>query len=242
MRKLKITSIALFLALAITSFVMKYDALIKEGPRQELVLSIENESVELNLYRETFISGIKLKGYAFGPNLLQKSGSFDEVISIVLNGKPVELNFEDKRGYRLELKSTVPVDDIREEVALEIIKELSLTAETVTIDKKINYLKLEDKSLAQSGIKDIPVGAASYSDTRNRKRRYLGYSLEMLAESLNEDFENWTFVGDAQNEEYLGIEVILNGNLETVLKELKNQGIKSEEKVIQQEVLLISKN
>ncbi|MFN3800135.1 hypothetical protein [Belliella pelovolcani] len=127
MKKLKIMSIGLFLALAITSFVIKYDALIKEAPRQELVLSIENESVALNLYRETFISGIKLKGYAFGPKLLQKSGSFDEVISVILNGKPVELNFEDKRGYKLDLKSTVPVDDIREDVAFEIVKGLGLT-------------------------------------------------------------------------------------------------------------------
>lgn len=242
MKKLKIISIGLFLALAITSFVIKYDALIKEGPRQELVLSIENESVVLNLYRETFISGIKLKGYAFGPKLLQKSGSFDEVISVILNGKPVELNFEDKRGYKLELKSTVPVDDIREDVAFEIVKGLGLTAKTIAKEKAVNYLTLENESLAQSGIEDLPVGAASYSDTSKRKRRYLGYSLDKLAESLNEDFEKWTFVAEANNEGYLAVEVSLNGSLETILNELKAQGIKSEERVIQQEVFVVSKN
>ncbi|MFN3800134.1 hypothetical protein [Belliella pelovolcani] len=105
----------------------------------------------------------------------------------------------------------------------------------------MNYLTLEDENLAQSGMKDLPVGASSYSDTKKLKRRYLGYSLDKLAESLNEDFEKWTFVAEANNEAYLAVEVSLNGSLETILNELRAQGIKSEEQVIQQEVFVVSK-
>ncbi len=241
MKKVKILSIGLFLAMAITSFVIKYDALTKEGPRQELVLSIENERIDLNLFRETFISGIKLKGYATGPKLLQKSGSLDEVISMILDGKPVELDFEDKRAYRLELKSSMLLDDVREEVVQEIIKTLNLEAKHTTIDKTVNYLTVDDYSLAQSGLKDLPTGAASYSDIKKGKKRYLGYSLDKLAEELNEDFEGEIFLAEFSDSVYLGIEVSLKKRSETLLSELERQGIKSERKMIKQEVLFISK-
>lgn len=225
MKKIKVVLLGVLMLLSIASFVVKYETLKTEGPRQEAVIIEKNDRFELELHREKFLTAFETKGSAWGPQLIQKSGSFEEVMSVLLDTPYLEFEEGDKRKYRLDLKSSVPLDEVREEVAALIFKQLNLKSTKSTYDLKLYEISISDASIMDAKIESMDAGMVSYSDIKNGKGKYIGFTLDQLAKTLNENLENNIFVAASEDQsKRIGIEISNINSLDKNLSDMKSQG------------------
>lgn len=225
MKKIKMVLLGVLMLLSIASFVIKYETLKTDGPRQEAVIIEKNDRFELELHREKFLTVFVSKGYAWGPQLLQKSGSFEEVMAVLLDNSYLKFEEGDKRKYRLDLKSTVPLDEVREEVAALIFRELKLKSTKSTYDLELYEISISDESIMKTKLESMDAGMMSYSDIKNGKGRYIGFTLEQLVKSLNENLDNTIFVASTEDQsKRIGIEISDINSLDKNLSDMKGQG------------------
>ncbi|MCH7397177.1 hypothetical protein MM236_04215 [Belliella sp. DSM 107340] len=241
MKKVKVLFVGVLMMLSIASFVFKYETLKKEGPKQERVLEIKNERFELELYREKFISGIVLKGSASGPNLLQKSGTFEEVIMALFDTPFLDFEGEDKRKYRLELKSKVPLEEVRREVGTAIFEKLGYRTSMDSKRYELYEISISNFDQMATMLSQMDKGMVSFSDIKNGKGRYVGYSLEQMVNMMNENLGSNKFIAtEMEKSERIGVEISNIEKLDSILSDLKKQGFEINEVVKIQEVLIIS--
>ncbi|AFL86001.1 hypothetical protein Belba_3500 [Belliella baltica DSM 15883] len=241
MKKIKVVLLGVLMLLSIASFVIKYETLKTEGPRQEAVILEKNDRFELELHREKFLTAFETKGSAWGPQLIQKSGSFEEVMAVLLDTPYLEFEEGDKRKYRLDLKSSVPLDEVREEVAALIFKELKLKSTKSTYDLELYEISISDESIMKTKIESMDAGVMSYSDIKNGKGKYIGFTLDQLAKTLNENLENNIFVAASEDQsKRIGIEISNINSLDKNLSDMKSQGFAVKTVTQSKEFLVIS--
>lgn len=225
MKKIKVVLLGVIMLLSIASFVIKYETLKTEGPRQEAVIIEKNDRFELELHRQKFLTAFETKGSAWGPQLIQKSGSFEEVMAVLLDTRFLEFEEGDKRKYRLDLKSSVPLDEVREEVAALIFKELKLKSSKNTYELEFYEISISDETIIENKLESMDAGVMSYSDIKIGKGRYIGFTLEQLVSNLNENLGNNVFIAAPEDQsKRIGIEISDINSLEKNLSDLKSQG------------------
>ena len=243
MKKLKMTGFIAIISLGIMSFVWKFELLKLEGPRQELVLEEINEDYQVRVYREKFITGIIHKGYAIGPNMLQKSGDLREVIGVLLDVSKVELADTDKRQYKMEINTSKPLKLVQPEIAAFVLDTLGFSLEKTERLVQTKNIRVQDWDKAVQVKKEMGPGVLTYRQVKNNRMELLGYSLNELKKEFEDLFPATYFsVPSDQSNQPLYLTFSDIRKIDRVLEDLEAQGLVIENLEEIRDVYVIKRN
>jgi len=214
------------LIMAAFAFCLILGEAMADESKNKLLLEVSTERFELRLYGQQASGIFQSAGWAKGPQLLKKSGELKSLIRAIQPELEVLDLSGDRSAYTLDLKFSVPQEEIAQEVIGLILERLGYTGQREQLERHVIAISIADLERAQQTKQEkLPANAKAYSTTAMGGFGFYGYQLSEVLSKLNEKWEEILFVLSGEEDERVGLEFSGLDDLDQVVAELQAQGL-----------------